>query len=291
MARISTLLTSLLLSGVCLPLLANPLSSSRADHSGSIGFEISLVGRCNFVCDDTTPEGEAPYFNTNDTVNGGCNSDPAVFQTMECGGAYCGTTFGYYHSGSDYRDTDWFLLDMNVGDDWTLTVDTETEARIFLIDVTAGCPVGDEQLLGTEFGTGLLSLNTGPLQPGQQLALWIGANWFGGDGTEYRWRADISGECQTAAAVELPSAFVLEQNAPNPFNPTTRIAFSLEQASWASLKVFDLQGSQVATLVDGLTEAGEHRVSFDASRLASGVYFYALEAEGLVQTRKMVLMK
>jgi hypothetical protein len=88
-----------------------------------------------------------------------------------------------------------------------------------------------------------------------------------------------------------PARFALEQNYPNPFNPVTEIAFSVSKAGEVSLRVFDLLGRQVATLHHGPLTAGEHRVSFDATDLASGVYFYRLESGDLHLSRKMVLLK
>lgn len=103
-------------------------------------------------------------------------------------------------------------------------------------------------------------------------------------------RVSVRGE-STAAASDLPGAFALSEAYPNPFNPSTTIAFALQRTADARLTVHNLAGQTVATLVDGLTGAGEHRVVFDASRLSSGVYFAALRSEGAVQTRKLVLVK
>ncbi len=89
----------------------------------------------------------------------------------------------------------------------------------------------------------------------------------------------------------LPTTFSLQQNVPNPFNPTTNISFTLASASRATLEVFDISGRKVATLADGFMSAGLHTVSWDASRSASGVYFYRLKATDFTQTRKMVLLK
>lgn len=86
--------------------------------------------------------------------------------------------------------------------------------------------------------------------------------------------------------------FTLHQNYPNPFNPATRIVFDLPQSAEISLKVFDLSGRQVATVAGGRYPAGRHAVEFDATGLASGVYFYRLQsAGGHALTRKMVLMR
>jgi hypothetical protein len=85
--------------------------------------------------------------------------------------------------------------------------------------------------------------------------------------------------------------FSLEQNYPNPFNPSTRIQYSLEKAVQVSLKVYNLLGQDVATLVNDQQEAGSYTVSFNALNLSSGVYFYRFEAGSFVSMKKLVLMK
>lgn len=90
---------------------------------------------------------------------------------------------------------------------------------------------------------------------------------------------------------ELPTSFALYQNFPNPFNPTTMISYQLPANSLVSLKVYDILGREVATLVNGRQSAGSHSVKFDTGNLASGVYFYRLQAGSFVQTKKMVVMK
>lgn len=89
----------------------------------------------------------------------------------------------------------------------------------------------------------------------------------------------------------VPNGYALEQNYPNPFNPTTQITYRLPRDGYVSLKVFDLTGREVATLIDGIVTAGEHAVDFDASRLANGVYFYRLKAGEFASVRRMVLVK
>ena len=89
----------------------------------------------------------------------------------------------------------------------------------------------------------------------------------------------------------LPDAFHLDQNYPNPFNPTTDISFRLSANSEVSLKVYDMLGREVAVLVDGRLNAGAHSVTFNASGLSSGVYFYQINVGGKLLTRKMLLLK
>jgi parallel beta-helix repeat protein len=88
-----------------------------------------------------------------------------------------------------------------------------------------------------------------------------------------------------------PEEFELAQNYPNPFNPSTTIRYSLPEVSEVSLKVYDITGSEVIELVNGVQNAGSHEVSFNASSLASGTYIYIIKAQDFVQTKKMVLLK
>lgn len=92
--------------------------------------------------------------------------------------------------------------------------------------------------------------------------------------------------------LENPLGFALAQNYPNPFNPSTKIEFRLGSASSVNLTVFDILGREVATLISDQTyQQGSHTVQFDATNLSSGIYLYRLEANGFVQTRKMMLIK
>ena len=89
----------------------------------------------------------------------------------------------------------------------------------------------------------------------------------------------------------VPAEFTLNQNFPNPFNPSTTIAFSIPEASAVSLRVFDLTGREVAQLQNGYLPAGNHQLTFDGSQLASGMYLYQLEANGQTAVNKMMLLK
>ena len=85
--------------------------------------------------------------------------------------------------------------------------------------------------------------------------------------------------------------FQLYQNYPNPFNPKTLIQYSFPKNGQVSLKVYDLSGTEIATLIEGIQQAGNHFVIFDGSNLASGVYFYQLKTDQLIQTKKLILLK
>jgi photosystem II stability/assembly factor-like uncharacterized protein len=143
-----------------------------------------------------------------------------------------------------------------------------------------------------------------------------GSNWFaqsqypfGGSlthlsfvDTTYGWAVTGSGEIlkyQPPGTVGVeetpgdlaPTTVFLEQNYPNPFNPTTHVGFRISAFGFVSLKVYDLLGREVATLINGTFPAGEHAVSFDASGLPSGVYYYQLRYGNSIMTRKMVLLQ
>jgi len=88
-----------------------------------------------------------------------------------------------------------------------------------------------------------------------------------------------------------PLVFQLEQNYPNPFNPSTNINYQISQNDFVSLKVYNVLGSEVAILVNETKPAGNYEVTFDASSLSSGTYFYKLQTGSFVETKKMILMK
>jgi len=88
-----------------------------------------------------------------------------------------------------------------------------------------------------------------------------------------------------------PFSYRLLENYPNPFNPTTQISYSLAKASNVTLTIYDILGREVATLVNGKNEPGEHSVSWNALNVPSGVYFYRIVAGDFVQTKKMILLK
>lgn len=90
---------------------------------------------------------------------------------------------------------------------------------------------------------------------------------------------------------EIPDGFTLYQNFPNPFNPTTVIKYTIPKQTFVKLTVYDLLGEEVAVLVNKIKRAGKYKQKFDASRLASGVYFYKLTAGDYTQTKKMMLVK
>lgn len=90
---------------------------------------------------------------------------------------------------------------------------------------------------------------------------------------------------------EIPDSYSLSQNYPNPFNPLTKIKFALPSSGYTSLKVYDISGKEISNLMNSNIQAGTYEVSFDATNLSSGAYFYKLETNGFIETKKMFLIK
>ena len=112
----------------------------------------------------------------------------------------------------------------------------------------------------------------------------------------YRLRQiDFDGTSKIYNSVEVDfetvKEYSLSQNYPNPFNPSTEINYTLAKSGNVTLKVYNLLGSEVATLVNGFMESGKHSVKFDANDITSGIYFYTIKADNFTSTRKMILMK
>ena len=105
--------------------------------------------------------------------------------------------------------------------------------------------------------------------------------------------------CNAPAAVEneneddleTPKEFSLSQNFPNPFNPSTSIQYQVSNISQVTLKVYDVLGNEVATIVNEEKPVGSYEVGFNALDLSSGIYFYKLQAGSFVQTKKMILLR
>lgn len=112
---------------------------------------------------------------------------------------------------------------------------------------------------------------------------------------QYRLRqVDFNGNFEYSKIVEVELyslSYSLNQNYPNPFNPSTEISFNISKSGNVVLKVYNLIGQEIKTLVNGMVEAGTHSITFNAADLNSGLYFYKLETEGFSQVRKMTLIK
>ena len=96
---------------------------------------------------------------------------------------------------------------------------------------------------------------------------------------------------QPNTSTNLPVSFNLYQNYPNPFNPSTVIKYELPKSSFVTVKLYNLLGSEIKTLVNGYQQTGVYSITFDGSNLSSGVYLYRIIAGNYSQTKKMILLK
>ncbi|MCL5030393.1 MAG: T9SS type A sorting domain-containing protein [Bacteroidetes bacterium] len=123
----------------------------------------------------------------------------------------------------------------------------------------------------------------------------VDENPVGGNKFSYRIKQiDNNGTYKYSNAIEVQltiTKFTLQQNYPNPFNPSTAIRYSLPQNSFVSLKVFDISGKEVSTLANEQETQGNHSIEFNANNLASGIYFYRIQAGNYTDTKKLILLK
>jgi hypothetical protein len=114
---------------------------------------------------------------------------------------------------------------------------------------------------------------------------------FSPNGVQYEIQETQISTSRESLADELPERFRLLQNYPNPFNPSTNIQFEMPKAGEVQLRVFDLLGREVASLVNGRIKAGIHTINFDASNLSSGIYIYRIETGAVISSKMMTLIK
>ena len=119
------------------------------------------------------------------------------------------------------------------------------------------------------------------------LQRWVGSAWVNWEKDSYTY-TPITAVNENLSFV---NSFSLANNYPNPFNPSTKITYSIPERSNVSLKVFDILGSEVLELLKGEIEAGTYDITFNAANLPSGVYLYRIQAGDFVQTKKMMLIK
>ena len=140
--------------------------------------------------------------------------------------------------------------------------------------------------------TGLMSVDTHPASVVHGLAI-AGDDLFAGTRGAGVWRRPLSDMITSVERIssELPGTFSLEQNYPNPFNPTTTIEFTLPNSEFTTLKIYNILGKEVSTLVSNKLNQGSHTYQFDGKNLASGIYYYQLVAGSYREVKKMILLR
>jgi hypothetical protein len=136
--------------------------------------------------------------------------------------------------------------------------------------------------------TGLQKPEVGDIDGSTPISAFVGANYDGVFFDNASWPTVGIEDDLTS---QIPTKFEVSQNYPNPFNPTTMIKFNIPEASKVSLKIYDVLGNEIATLLNEEKNKGTYEVNFNATNLSSGIYFYKLEAGNFVETKKMILLK
>ena len=152
--------------------------------------------------------------------------------------------------------------------------------------------------LSTDNGTSWTAVNSG-LTNLMVLSLTVsGANLFAGtlgfeigSGVWRRPLSEIITSVDETTSNEIPTVYSLQQNYPNPFNPMTIINYSIPELSIVTIKVYGVLGSEIATLVNEEKPVGTYEVEFDAATLSSGIYYYKIQANNFIETKKMILLK
>jgi hypothetical protein len=271
-------------------------STWKAIDSGMTPYSINafLVNGSNLFA---ATSGHGVFLSTNSgafwtAVNTGLTSTYGYIDAL---GAINSNLFaGSYQTG--------IFLSTNNGSSWS-SVSTGLAKNIsvyypVLSLVTSGttifaAPYGTGVYMSTNNGTSWSAVNLGIKHMGVRALAVLGGYLFAGGDSSGVMRRPLS---EFATSVEqtsagLPAACTLDQNYPNPFNPTTTIRYALPQRSQVKLTVFNALGQAVCTLVNGTEEGGIHEVGFNGNNLASGVYFYRLQSEGFLQTRRLLLIR
>jgi Secretion system C-terminal sorting domain len=182
------------------------------------------------------------------------------------------------------------------GDNWNIIPNSPAATAILTIgpNVFAGS-FGDGVWLSTNYGSSWNQINDG-FSGSAYYVLSLAENGeyiYAGTNAASVWKRALS-EIITAVNEKkniLPNYYNLSQNYPNPFNPSTTISFSIPQEEVVSLKIYNSLGQELESLIDKKKPAGSYSVSFDAGKLASGIYFYRISTGSYSQTRKMILVK
>ena len=244
----------------------------------------------------------------NGYIVGGNFYDGKIIKTTNAGATWTSNTFSNFGNFRNVffldHQTGWvvgnkgkILKTTNGGINWNDQV-SSTNVRLNSVqffDVSNGWIAGENGLiLNTTNGGSNWSEQTTPTTNNLNSIYFTSLfnGWaVGTDGTILHTTNSGTTFIETTYSTAQPIDFVLQQNYPNPFNPSTKISWQSPVSSWQTLKVYDVLGKEVATLVNEYKPRGRYEVEFDASHLSSGVYYYQLRAGEYVEIKKMILMK
>jgi photosystem II stability/assembly factor-like uncharacterized protein len=196
---------------------------------------------------------------------------------------FAGTSFGAYCTSDD--GDNWTNIDNGLSNTFVQSLCLSSRQHIFA--GTEGGVFRSIDLGGgwTEIDSGLSNLNIHCLAIGPDGRLYAGTE----SGQIFRSIGSTSSIRRLSS--EPITTFSLLQNYPNPFNPTTTISFSLPSRSFVSLKVFNLLGKEIATIISEEMSAGNYSKQWNACKISSGIYFYHLQAGSYIETKKLLLLK
>ncbi len=202
-------------------------------------------------------QGLAAYWNFNEAAG------DTLFDLTDNG------NHGILHGGAE-----WISIGAPVASEW-LSVVPDSGICMVGATVEVNLYVDARELEPGEY-SGLLTLSSNdPFNPTVHIPIYV----------------SVTGATGIAQNLTFPEEFKLNQNYPNPFNPSTTIEFALPKSAFVALKVYNLLGEEVATLVAEHRSAGIYKIDWDAKNLASGMYLYRLEAGDFVQTKKLIVMR
>lgn len=207
------------------------------------------------------------------------------------------TSFGgFLFAGTGQGSVGGIYISADNGNNWTLMLNDGWITSFLNIgsNIFAGS-FSNGVWQSTNNGNSWTQINDG-LGSGAYNVLSLGSDdqyLFAGTGASSIWRRPLS-QVVTDVNEDIdfqPSKFILEQNYPNPFNPSTKISWQSAVSGWQTLKVYDVLGNELATLVNEEKPAGVYEVVFDAGNLSSGIYFYKLQVAEFMLAKKMTLIK
>jgi photosystem II stability/assembly factor-like uncharacterized protein len=187
----------------------------------------------------------------------------------------------------------------NYGSSWFVSTGFPSDASVFALGtvgdgiVLAGTDLSPNWIYVSYNNGGFFSPYSEGLFENASVEAFTVSDTFMFAGTDYNgvWRRFRPGVVNAQTQTDIPQSYYLAQNYPNPFNPSTTIKYSLPERSFVNLKIFNLLGEEVATLVNTEQTIGNYEIEFDASKQSSGIYLYRIQAGDFIKTKKMILLR